>query len=746
MRSSVESRNLRAVLIGWGRPQAFARCVLRLVLVVTTLLRPSDGQAWSVPTHQRLSARGIEQSNLTSQNDASNRIWTSMGLRPLAQENLGVYPGVVADMITQGAALEDSPPWNVFNHFWDPYNDRPLDAAFCNLVLPGGCWRSVEWALEAGNNGPLIFQSYSLRDARDVFASALTAPTKALRDVEFLKAFNILGHVIHHVQDMTQPEHTRIETHLLGSVYEDYASGCDQVILDNSPPYLPDFSAFDTPRNYWATKFPMQLGGKGIAEFSNQNFLTIGTNFTGTVNPTLLSLNATPNAAYPSPNPSGALVAQPTLAQLIDELKCTKGVTSNSLGTTKESFVTKNVTDPVTGETWTQYTSAFGLYGGDLGANSPAAFSLNIFNYAYAVERLLPRAAGYSAGLLDHFFRGMAFAGQPGLRFQAFNIQADFSQPPFQGSYFQLINNTPYQWSDGSTDPESGSLEIWYDDRNTGMRRQLGGEGGAVPIAVGPRDTSSSQVIVPIDLTELASQGPINGEVVVLYKGKIGNDDLGISARVCKCPWDPDDPDPFAAECAQLCPCRWLSFLNGDPKKPGEVDQQGELAPVTVQPEMLTPDEIASGVNREHFLFDSCFEMSTSQLSMTLTLFPDPLGVGTMTDGEITLMLGNVDPSLCGTACQSLFDPVGLTSAGGRRSGLTTYNSIPGFYHTITKFTPFGHNNYLCDGQEALTKATGVNVCFTSNGSCQGQNNCCTRLDLDAAMICFGPDAYPQDP
>ena len=52
-------------------------------------------------------------------------------------------------------------------------------------------------------------------------------------------------------------------------------------------------------------------------------------------------------------------------------------------------------------------TSTFSIFDEDLSAiGSDWTFTLNTFNFREAQRLLIPRAVGYSAGLIDYFFRG----------------------------------------------------------------------------------------------------------------------------------------------------------------------------------------------------------------------------------------------------------------------------------------------------------------------------------------------------
>lgn len=131
---------------------------------------------------------------------------------------------------------------------------------------------------------------------------------------------------------MAQPQHVRNDVHYaspphcgiatyLGklikedpSLYEFYTNqlqvrrnlfGPDSQL----PPYKPvdepgDTSSLTMPRAFWHTEDKNPKAGKGIAEFTNVNFVSAGTNFRGAFQDG--GLIALPNERYPLPLPTAA--------------------------------------------------------------------------------------------------------------------------------------------------------------------------------------------------------------------------------------------------------------------------------------------------------------------------------------------------------------------------------------------------------------------------------------------------------
>jgi len=232
----------------------------------------------------------------------------------------------IIDLFAMGAAFEDgftpcdSRPRN---HFFDPIYNRGL------TVFGISGQRSPDWAIE--DAGKITEQEFSFQDARDYFYKAMTLPGKQERDKYFGFMFQTLGQVIHHIQDMAQPQHTRNDIHInfgecwlkniFGlvenpSLYEQYTK-----VNTGSLPYTGYRSLlFATPRRFWTTG-----DGRGTAEFTNANFVSAGTNYE------LRGGQPAPNRQYAEPFPTGFGAPVP-IAQLLAE----EGLTTSLTGTSQK--------------------------------------------------------------------------------------------------------------------------------------------------------------------------------------------------------------------------------------------------------------------------------------------------------------------------------------------------------------------------------------------------------------------------
>lgn len=333
-------------------------------------------------------------------------------------------------LVQDGSWLEDD-GLRSLNHFFNPVNNTPL---ISDAVV--STYSSPDWALApvGSINNAVFDQTNSFEDARNYEWTALTSADPSLRFVNLGLMYQSLGQVIHHLEDMAQPQHARDEAHCdqnwgckvpgaaFGlyhpSAYEEYMRVCTETPSVNCPPISGNYPAvfdqtnpntynkFPVPRDFWTESTQGNNGSPsyGLAEFTNSGFVGARTNFRGT--PTAI-LPADP-AALPLPNGDAAVPSQ-------------QSTTSTFLWggtfpiTATMTFISTKVTDEYTLTTTTNpMTSAYSVYTFDLfGRGLGGAFSLNDATYASAASFLIPRAIGYSAGLLNYFFRGQIGVSLP---------------------------------------------------------------------------------------------------------------------------------------------------------------------------------------------------------------------------------------------------------------------------------------------------------------------------------------------
>src|SRR5262249_33378540 len=194
------------------------------------------------------------------------------------------------------ALLRCTPPLNPQSA--DEQIDRPrhhfFDVQRSGDGIANG-FPAPDWALGLLGRGPSADQNhFPLADARVYQLRSLTGSTRQDRDRHTAKMFRTLGQVIHVLQDMAQPQHTRNDPHvgcaliqfIAGekSWYEAYTETRARTMNyrnRNVASRSLVFAGYDsislpTYRDYWAN--PM---GSGLADYSSRNFFSVGTNLGG---------------------------------------------------------------------------------------------------------------------------------------------------------------------------------------------------------------------------------------------------------------------------------------------------------------------------------------------------------------------------------------------------------------------------------------------------------------------------------
>lgn len=360
------------------------------------LLSIADGHCYDITTHAKMS----EAAFLASSSSTILSALGSSAYSKLAPDSIGltdVNNATAIGWMREGAVREDGDSrcaTRVRNHFYNPLNDAGLFTG----VLQGA--PSPDWALEDRSED--ADQWFSYADAKRYFWEALRPASEIDRQRDLALTFRSLGHVVHLVQDAAQPQHTRNDVHaglqcpwtlgLLGpkSAYESHVEAIAQQIPYSGYPNV----VLSAPREYWDDGY-----GRGIAEFSNRSFVSWQTNFSGPPD----QLQPAPD--FPLPDGTGAI-------------ELTEDITNLEPGSPLHGvmhFISTPFEDRYLGIAGRNpRTSVHMLFTEELSASSLLRrYTLNRFTYEAARELLVPRAVGYSAGLIDHFFRGRLAISAP---------------------------------------------------------------------------------------------------------------------------------------------------------------------------------------------------------------------------------------------------------------------------------------------------------------------------------------------
>ena len=289
-------------------------------------------------------------------------------------------------------------------HFHDPL--QPWDTAGLRLIT-GQFESSVRWMQRADQDMQAVGGKWAWADARRYYFTALTAPSPTAREQAFADTFRALGQLTHLVTDASVPEHTRNDIHPMGFAFGNYeywvsnqhglvGSAEEAAFVANflASPLRPDPAVQQHATGDGLATMPVArlidtdtyrgletgpnvtLGPAiGIAEVANANFFSEDTgNFPFPYpfpNPTILERVTLPLPngrvrAYFAKGANDGLAVAPVLAECV--------LYEPAAADRVVQPVVRNCTDEVV--------------------------------WANVADQMLPRAVGYSAALLDYFFRG----------------------------------------------------------------------------------------------------------------------------------------------------------------------------------------------------------------------------------------------------------------------------------------------------------------------------------------------------
>ena len=395
-------------------------------------------------------------------------------------------------LLWEGAESEDIPATRVRHHFHNPL--RPWAQSGLTFGIKLG-ESSLLWNQDLRQDGYLLAGtgSWSWHNARKQYLEALAGSTESQRETSFASLFRSLGQGTHLLQDATVPAHVREDPHLNVLIpftnfqfptpdgYETWAlnnQASVNAIIGLAPkaPPLSIFSVtgngrapspvarlFDTDRFEAGNSGILSDPALGITEFTNGNFLSRSTIFRDFTLPRAIDL---------------------VLEQPIDEIV--------------DGRMQRYFSRPLpTGETVTRFVRE-GMLRRSLRAFnvSPAISSSWVLDdrvHADYARFLLPRAVGYSASLLDYFFRG--------------KLNVDVSNDPTDMSLVRV------EGTNGSTEKlDGGTLELYSEDFN-------GARIAATPVGTNTVTADPGQPI-----SAVFSLPGNSDKLMAVYKGKLGDE------------------------------------------------------------------------------------------------------------------------------------------------------------------------------------------------------------------------------
>lgn len=424
--------------------------------------------------------------------------------------------------LKKGSIAEDAESCRRANHMHDPLktwdksymNDTSWTNA-CN-ILWGNRYSNITWAtgfLTPPPNGQKAsftkrpaYAPQNWDNAREYYYNALTQKSNVDREPYFAKTFQTVGQVMHLLQDMGVPAHTRNDfaSHLIGEgpywsdkrrqPYEYYVQN-NTTLVTLATPVVPIFSNTKLT-DFWDTdKYngsnPSTLADIGLAEFSNANYFS---DFT------IYPNNApTPEHTFPYPyiKESGIYGGYQI---------CTDLPPAPEYGTDLyRKYISRKIKgscSQITPERKVDHFAAVSLL--DEGkTNLMSISSLRLWldenvHKTYANE-LLPAAIGYSAKLLDYFFRG--------------DIRLSY----------ETSGNPGYVITNYTGEKLEGDFTLYYDTVKD-ERFPLWAGRGILEATMGDK-TNTFDFIPPSDAKE-------PGKYIVVFKGKMGNEDGSVAGYV----------------------------------------------------------------------------------------------------------------------------------------------------------------------------------------------------------------------
>ncbi|BBO73021.1 hypothetical protein DSCW_04380 [Desulfosarcina widdelii] len=327
----------------------------------------------------------------------------------ILKESVGLTEGIetkfcgkeIWEWIRDGGIQEDEPEWRCFRHFHDPLNASWDDAGLLSLYKSMIYWAQTP---DPGNDYDL-YNEYSWLLAREYYHQALLTGSEE----QYAKTFRSLGQLMHLVSDAALPAHVRNDAHPKffeeitiyddSDPYENWVENnhkkikkieyerftVDQAIFDmaveNSSAPIPISALWDHDE-YQKDGSNLPDGWNntiGLAEYTNANFWTEDT-----------------RDDYPHPILSDTDYKDkwlnPEIVDGEDGQEDRRVYFSKQEGEPIEHFVAADY--------WHYQLYIF---------NKPEvkySFFLDEECHRDYAEKLIPRAIGYSAALLDYFFRG----------------------------------------------------------------------------------------------------------------------------------------------------------------------------------------------------------------------------------------------------------------------------------------------------------------------------------------------------
>lgn len=420
--------------------------------------------------------------------------------RHLTQGNAYVW-------ISEGAIRADDTP-RFLNHFYNPMTNQGLsdntEGPFYLFGFQGTPLDSFTWASTRNVGGTAAQNKDTWQNARDYQYSALTVASKTEREKNFAHTFESVGQVIHLLQDLSQPSHTRNDNHYKKRYIENYGKAhYDTLNFPGSAIVAPldwEGAGFTKLQDFWdrgfytgASAAPLDNDNGqqtlGLSEYSHGNFLSEDRLYGE-----LLFSNYPFPSLYSSTNFS-TLKTNPTAG--VQQVLLRDGTSANRIMISKVAdgiAVTNHAALSFLG-----FKTMRTL--GKVDALGVSIADDNVLAEYHSL--LIPKAVAYSGGAIDYFFRG--------------KLKLRITWNEEESRYHLGITNDSTQTFKG------GAFTLYSDDQN--------GNRSAVALnLVDPWNAGSTLgADASVQATFQAPSGTVAGFMLV-YKGTIGTDGNGGAA------------------------------------------------------------------------------------------------------------------------------------------------------------------------------------------------------------------------
>jgi len=396
------------------------------------------------------------------------------------------------------------------NHFYEPLSGSGLTDGLDLFGIPSFTWASIR-----GGGGTAIVNYNSWQNARDYELSSFTIPDKAGRLENLALTMFALGVVIHLNQDLSQPEHTRNDNHLIGLDSSQIEKYGERNYVANKAAWFPlrprgwtswRNAGFQKLEDFWdrnlyngqASALISDAGAMpgavelGLAEFSNGNFLGGDAIYVEAFKPG-------DKHYFPFPSLLTSTDFQPDPRATLFLLKD---------GTSKYSYMLKKIADGITMNNHSRLHYLGKMYPRrglpvtrvSTTINDPAVLK----EYH---ERLLPKAVEYSAGILDYFSRGRLAVTLSLGRLCVINRSgADLSGGSFRLFYDDSNGNRgeiqPTSTTYTGTLADNGAIQMNFNPVQSAVKY--------IVVFKGTIGTANQQALDPIDANIAIASGSIS--------------------------------------------------------------------------------------------------------------------------------------------------------------------------------------------------------------------------------------------